>query len=201
MNVQTRYFPGSRQHRLGLALSHELRSGEKILWSGEQIGSLNPLHFGIYLFAVPWTTFSFFWTAMAVAGVSTMQEDVGGGLLAWAFPLFGTPFIAVGIGMMALPFQPWWERGKVLYAITNERVLKLRLGRQLKVDSCPKNRIGTYNRIESRKGNGALRLAIAIGRDSDGDLTTDHFDLGPVADIRSAQRALNFLTGAEPIAG
>ena len=201
MNVQSRYFPGSRHHRLGLALSHELHSGEKILWRGEQLGSLNPLHFGMYLFAVPWTAFALFWTAMAAAGISGMARDSGAGLLAWAFPLFGTPFIAVGIGMMAVPFRPWWERGKVLYAVTNERVLKLRLGRQLQVDSCPKNRIGTYNRIESGNGNGALKLAIAIGRDSDGDPKTEHFTLGPVADIRNAQRALNVLMGAEPMAG
>ncbi|MEM6907880.1 MAG: hypothetical protein AAF494_04310 [Pseudomonadota bacterium] len=184
---------GSSQHRLGLALSRELAADETVIWQGMQLARIEPKLFAIYLFAIPWTAFALFWTAMAVAGVSTMQQDVGGGLLAWAFPLFGTPFIAVGCGMLSVPFLPLWERGKVLYAVTNRRVLKVRLGRDLTVKSVPARRIGLIERNEDRLGRGQLKLAVAIGRDSDGDPTTEHFQLGMVADVMAADQAITQL--------
>ncbi len=197
MNVQARYIPGSRRHRLDLALSQELRAGERVIWRAEQLGVLNPTHFAMYVFAVPWTAFSLLWTTLAASGVSSMQGIGGGAVLAWAFPMFGLPFIAVGIGMMAMPFRPWWERGKVLYAITDQRVLKLRLGRHLNVETCPKERVGAHDRTENNNGAGTLKLAVAIGRDSDGDRMTEHFVIGPVADIRGAQRTLNQLVDGQ----
>ncbi len=196
MNAQTRYLPGSRRYRLDLALSQELRDAERIVWRGEELGSLELAPFAIYIFAVPWTAFSLLWTSMAAtAVVSGGHGGTEGGILAWAFPLFGTPFIAAGIGMMAVPFAPWWNRGKVVYAITSERVIKVRLGRVLDVETCPKERIGATQRKEHSSGRGRLKLAVAIGRDSDGDPKTEYFVLGPVADIRGAQNALDRMIG------
>ena len=87
---------------LGLALERELEPGERILWSGKQLARLNLAGFAIWLFAVPWTAFALFWMAMAATGV---RETEGAGALAWAFPLFGLPFVAAGIAMLAAPFR------------------------------------------------------------------------------------------------
>ncbi len=48
----------------------------------------------LLVFALFWTGFSVFWTAMA---------SLGGGL----FGLFGLPFIAIGIGLLAWAAKPW----------------------------------------------------------------------------------------------
>lgn len=187
---------GTLRQRLDLALSRELEGGEQVIWRGMQLARIEPKQFGIYVFAIPWTAFALFWTAMALAGVSGIATGNEAGWLAYAFPLFGTPFIAVGIGMLAAPFWPLWEQGKVLYAVTSKRVIKLRLGRALSVKSVPKDRIGAIERSEGRDGAGSLRLPVAIGNDSDGDRTTQHFQLGSVADIIGAYRAVTRLASA-----
>lgn len=175
---------GFAGNALELALSRELRRGERVVWQGSQIARLSMRAFGLYVFAVPWTAFALFWTAMASAGVSTIENDAG--VLAWAFPLFGVPFILVGLAMMSAPFMPLFHKGKVLYAITSERVLKIRLGRSLDVISVPADRIGLVERHEGRDGSGSIKLAISVGRDSDGDKQTEHFELGEVADVMTA---------------
>jgi hypothetical protein len=180
-----------------LALTRELMPGESIVWQGEQLARLEPAHFAIYLFAVPWTAFALFWTALAAGGVSTMQGDDDASVIAWAFPLFGVPFIAVGLGMMAMPFKPLWDRGKILFAITDKRAIRLRLGKRLDVSTCPAERIGLVRRIEHSDGTGTLRLAINIGRDSDGDRTTEYFEIGEVADVMNARDAIESLTGED----
>lgn len=193
MNSHASLDHGSSRNRLELALGRELDANEDLIWSGMQLAQIEPMMFGIYIFAVPWTAFALFWTAMAFAGVSSIEDSNGPALLAYAFPLFGTPFIAVGIGMLAAPFYPLWESGKVLYAVTSKRVLKLRLGRKLTVDAVPSERIGQIERIEARDGSGSIKIPVAIGRDSDGDRTTEHFKLGSVADVIGAHRAVSSL--------
>jgi hypothetical protein len=175
---------------LRAALERELGPEESVQWHGWQLGRIDPRDFGIYIFAVPWTAFALFWTTMAAGAVGA--TDLGGaGLLAWAFPLFGLPFVAVGLWMLARPFVPLWERGRVLYVVTDRRALKLALGRDLVVTSCPANRIGLAVRREQGGGTGSISLMVTIGRDSDGDKQTESFDIGPVADILGAASALD----------
>ena len=184
---------GSRMSRLDLALSRELRDGERVMWRGPKLARISARGFGLYIFAIPWTAFAVFWTAMASAGVGSIEGDGWESVLAWAFPMFGLPFVAVGVGMLSVPFMPLWESGKVLFAITNQRALKLRLGGTLDVQSCPAERIGYIERRERRDGTGSLRLSVSVGRDSDGDKTVEHFDIGDIADVFAANRALEFL--------
>jgi len=176
----------ARMAQLRAALERELGPEEVVLWHGWQLARLDPRMFGIYLFAIPWTVFSLGWTGVAAGAVASMGEE-GPGIIAWAFPLFGLPFIAVGCWMLARPFVPLWEKGRVLYVVTDRRVLKLALGRTLEVNTVPADRIGPARRSESRDGAGTLSLAVRIGRDSDGDRQTEH---GAVEDVLGAQSAI-----------
>jgi hypothetical protein len=181
--------------RLRVALERELHAGETVEWHGWQLGRIDPKHFLIYVFAVPWTAFSLAWTGIATAAVAGGgAEDVG--FVAWAFPLFGTPFIAVGAWMLARPFVPLWERGRVLYVITDRRVIKLALGRELVIKTVAADRLGLAERREQADGTGSLSLAVRIGRDSDGDKQTETFDIGPVADITGAGAAIDRIASA-----
>jgi hypothetical protein len=181
-----------RSTRLRQALERELRPGENVLWHGWQLGRLDPRHFLVYVFAVPWTAFALAWTGIAAAAVaSAVPGENELGLVAWAFPLFGLPFIAVGAWMLGKPFMPLLERGRVLYVITAERVLKLSLVRTLEVTAVPAARIGMVERREERDGTGMLQLAVKVGTNSDGDRQTEHFVIGAVEDVMGAQQALN----------
>ena len=130
------------------------------------------------------------WTVLATGAIAVSGYD-GPGWIGWAFPLFGLPFIAIGLAMMARPFVPLFQKGRVLYVVTNERALKLSMGRELAVETVPADRIGLIQRFEKRDGSGRLQLAVKIGKDSDGDRQTDYFEIGNVADVMGAQEALN----------
>ncbi|MBU7580983.1 MAG: hypothetical protein KAF27_11025 [Porphyrobacter sp.] len=186
--------------RLRGALERELGPDEAVRWHGWQLGSIDVRLFASYLFAVPWTAFALAWTGIAAGAVASMGDD-GPGLIAWAFPLFGVPFIAVGGWMLSRPFVPLWQRGRVLYVVTDSRVLKLTLGRELTIEAVPAARIGLTERRERADGSGMINLAIKIGRDSDGDRQTERFVFGPVADVMGAQAALHDIARGGVVAG
>jgi len=169
---------------LDLALKREMRSGERVLWQGRQIARLSSKSFGIYLFAIPWTAFALFWTAMVSWGASEMQSETGA--LSWAFPLFGVPFIVIGLGMMSAPFLPLFNKRKVAFAVTNQRLIRIRLGRKLDIKSIPARRIGHIERTEGHDGTGTLKIAVSVGLDSDGDRHTEYFEIGEVHDVLGA---------------
>jgi hypothetical protein len=190
----------ARTSRLRQALERELRADEAVQWHGWQLGRAEWRSFGIYLFAIPWTAFSLTWTAFAATAALHMNQD-GVGWMSWAFPLFGVPFIVVGFGMLSMPFLPVLQRGRVLFVVTGQRVLKLALGRDLVVTTVPADRIGLIERREKADGTGSLRLAVKIGRDSDGDRQTEFFDLGEVVDVTGAQAAVERIAqGRSPAA-
>jgi len=115
----------------------------------------------------------------------------GPGLLAWAFPLFGTPFIAVGAAMLATPFHGLWSGKRTPYAATDRRLLKLTMGRTLKVESVTAERLGPVQRTERADGSGSLSYAIRVGIDSDGDREVERFEIGDVPNVFDASRRID----------
>lgn len=179
-----------------LALKRELRPGERIIWSGQPIARINKSAFGIWLFAIPWTVFSVLWTAAAsipffsFAGSGSDNEL---GAFAIFFPLFGVPFVAVGIGMLSMPFLPLYLARKTIFAITDQRLIRLTLSKRLKSETIPANRIGIIKRDEGRDGAGTAKVATKVGRDSDGDQTLETFDIGEVDNIMMVENAIHEL--------
>jgi hypothetical protein len=186
-----------RTARLRLALERELLPDETVQWHGWQLARLDPRSFGIYLFAIPWTAFAVMWTTLATVGMANVGED-GPGLIRWAFPLFGVPFVAAGLFMLTRPFVPLYQRGRVLYVVTGERAIKLAFGRTLDVTTVPAERIGLIERRERSDGSGTLKLAVNVGRDRDGDRQTEQFVIGEVADISGAHAALSRIASPGP---
>ena len=102
-------------------IRHYFNPGEQIVWAGQPnatraMRSTLP----VLLFAVPWTAFALFWTAMA-GGMAWFRGD--GASTSGLFALFGLPFIAVGIGMLLSPYWAWRRAQKTLYAVTNQRAI------------------------------------------------------------------------------
>jgi hypothetical protein len=176
--------------RLRQVLERELGAQEAVQWHGWQLGRIDPRTFLLYLFAVPWTAFSVMWTVFAASAVAQSGDD-GLGIIGLAFPLFGLPFIAVGAWMLSRPFVPLFERGRVLYVVTDRRLLKLSLGRDLVVETVPADRIGLAERREQPDGTGSLKFPVRIGTDSEGGRQTEDFIIGHVVDVMGAQAAVN----------
>ena len=134
---------------------------------------------------------SIMWTAMAWASVDTIGAD-GPGWLAYAFPLFGVPFIVVGVGMMAMPFTPLFTSANTLFAVTTHRLIRMRLGRRrLDTDSVEAKLASAVTRMERPDGSGMLRISTGMERDTDGDPRERFFGIGEVDDILAVEHAVD----------
>lgn len=180
-----------RSDPLAGALTNELQRGERVIWQGKAIARLSPASFGIWLFAIPWTAFALFWTGMA--GLFTLFSGEGAdNAFDWIFPLFGLPFILVGFGMLGAPFFGPRKARKTMFAITDQRVIRIHVGRQLSVQSLPLGEIGAMERIEARDGSGTLKIELAqSARGSSGTGTS--FALGIVDQVALAEARIREL--------
>jgi len=188
MSSNPQFTHGSVRQRLEMALTHEMRDAEEVAWKGMKLARIEPKGFGIWLFAIPWTAFALLWTALASMATSATDDSIG--ILGWAFPLFGTPFILIGLGMLAVPFVPYFQRGRILFAVTNQRVLELSLGRDLTVKSVPSSRIGDIVRRESGDGSGSVEIALSSPIIGLNGRRTNEMMLGRVGDVRGAYAAV-----------
>ncbi|MXO89047.1 hypothetical protein [Alteraurantiacibacter aestuarii] len=173
---------------LQMALQRELRRSERVLWQAKPLARVATKAFLIYFFAIPWTAFALFWTVMAMGATSGGWGDAG--WLSFAFPLFGLPFILVGLGMLSAPFIPLFAARKTLFAITDERVIRLYLGRRLMTSSLEAGQIGEIERTEGPDGSGTLKITAGSYRDSDGDRMAREFGLGEVENVFKAQETI-----------
>jgi hypothetical protein len=80
------------------------------------------------LFAVPFTGFAVFWMAAAsgmLFGPHVQRAPAPGAFQ--FFPLFGIPFLLIGLGMLLSPLTyKRWARQNTRYAVTSKRVLVLK---------------------------------------------------------------------------
>ena len=91
---------------------------------------------------------------------------------------------------MSAPFLPLLEAGKVLYAVTNRRLIKLRLGRRLVTTSVRASKLGSIKRSEGRDGVGSLKIATGASKDGDGDRQVDYFEIDAVPRVMDAESSI-----------
>lgn len=102
-------------------IQSELDSGELLKWSG--MPKQGAIFRGADVFMIPfsllWGGFAIFWEIMAFAIPSKEA-----GAIAYIFPLFGLPFIAIGLYMIFGRFiHDSKKRAKTFYGLTNKRVI------------------------------------------------------------------------------
>lgn len=177
-----------------MALQRELQRGERVLWKGRQLARFKLAPFAMWTFAIPWTAFSLFWTFMAWSSVDGTSSGFGGaGLIAYAFPLFGLPFVAVGCAMLSAPFITVFTARKTLFAITDQRLIRLYVGRKLRSKTAPAHHIGAMERSEKPDGSGSLRIALGEGEAAQNINKAQLFILGDVENIRLAENHIREL--------
>ncbi len=94
---------------------------EPILWSGRPPpGGWRKSGCGPVLFAIPWTGFALFWTVAAFV----MTADAGP--FHYFFPLFGLPFVLIGVSMLTAPLRARNKHRRTLYAVTDRQALEVR---------------------------------------------------------------------------
>jgi hypothetical protein len=99
------------------ALEPHLVGGERVLWTGrpDPTKRLTKTDLFAVPFSVLWGGFAIFWETSVIASGAPLF-----------FALWGIPFVAVGLYMIAGRFvYRAWLRRRTLYAVTDRRIIKL----------------------------------------------------------------------------
>ena len=104
-------------------IATHLDPGERLLWSGQPRGGVRLRGQDVFLipFSLLWGGFAIFWEVMATWSVSKSHQPV-----AYFFPLFGLPFVAIGLYIIFGRFYvDALQRERTFYGVTNDRIIIL----------------------------------------------------------------------------
>ena len=133
----------------------ELAPGERILWAGQPKPGVRFTSADFFLipFSIAWLGFSIFWMVMAIR----IPDPVNAPALNVIFPLFGIPFILVGLYLTVGRF--WFDarkRSRTYYSITNRRILALLPSRKSELRSLDLKNLDEFTVTEARDGSGMI---------------------------------------------
>ena len=172
----------------------ELEGGETTRWSGRPNPSraawkVSPIVF----FAIPWTAFSLFW----IAGASGFKIPDFSGPASF-FPLFGVPFVLIGLGMLSAPYWAYRKALKTGYFVTNRRVFIIeRKGWSgFRVRTFLPEHLDQLERVQRADGSGDLIFdrEYRSGRNGNGSIVEIGF-IG-IPEVREVEALIRELPGA-----
>ena len=146
-----------RQETYRDLIDAELVPGETVIWQqapeqGARVrGSVITRIFGLF-----WLAFSLVWDAFALTAASA-----GGPALTMIFPIFGLPFVAIGVWLVFLmPGRQNRQLNSTLYAATDRRLLILTAYPQRTVRAMPLEAIRSMTKRVNRNGSGDLYFGL-----------------------------------------
>ena len=141
-----------REEQQRSLLEAELAPGETILWQGAPQGRVKVQGAGVLrVFGIFWLGFSLFWELSALSTLFT------GNLMGIFFPLFGLPFVGVGVWLVFL--QQRRQRRQMesaLYAVTDRRAMVLTTQPSRVVRSLPLEAVRSMEKRVGPDGRGEL---------------------------------------------
>lgn len=135
-------------------VDQELEPGERVQWMESPIPRMFTVASIVpFLFSIPWTAFALFW----IYGASGFKvPDFSEGID--PFPLFGVPFVLIGIGMFLSPVFSYRSAKKTVYAITEKRGIMIKSGFSKTIRSFRPDELGEIYRREKKDGTGDVIL-------------------------------------------
>jgi hypothetical protein len=108
-----------------LSAQSELQGGESLLWSGPASPGRSALSaLPASLFGILFGGFAYFWMSTAYRGTHNLANHHNALASGFSvFPLFGLPFLLVGLGMTLAPLGVYLKGRSGVYAVTNRRVM------------------------------------------------------------------------------
>lgn len=167
----------------------ELKPGEVVVWAGQPLPGRYAARGGcLWLFFVPWTAFAVFW----ICGAAQFRLPTFTSAMDF-FPLFGLPFVAIGVVGLSSPL--WMRRvaRKVVYVITNQRAFSIEGWRTLTVRSYLPAQLASITRRERADGSGDLILAIESYAGTRGATNTRERGFFGLAEVKLVARLLEDL--------
>lgn len=177
-------------------VDRELEPGETVVWMDMPIPRcFTPASLGTFLFAIPWTAFAIFWICGA-SGFRIPDFSQGGAAL---FPLFGLPFVLVGLAMLS---SPLWVRRKSLrtvYAITDRRAIVFEGGSKTTIRSFAPEDLREVYRREKQDRSGDVVIPRHATSGTVNDQQPEGFGFLNIRNPKEAERLLRALAqGAVP---
>lgn len=174
-------------------VERELEPGEEVVWSGmPKPRFFTPAATAAFLFAIPWTAFAVFW----MYGASGFKRPDFSSPEAF-FPLFGVPFVLVGLAMLSSPLWARRNSGKTVYVITSQRAITFVGGWGTTIRSYPPEKLQDTYRREGRDGTGDVIIAHRAWRDSDGDRRSEQLGFLRVRNAKEVEKLLNELSAGK----
>ena len=170
-------------------IDRELDDDERIVWVDMPIprfftkGSL-----AAFLFAIPWTAFAVFWICGA-SGFKFPDFKEGSDF----FPLFGIPFVLIGLGMLSTPIWTYRAALKTIYAITDKRAITVTGFFSRTVRSYLPNQLGDITRRENRNGIGDLVFDRQVSYHNEGRTSIKELGFLGVRNPREVEKLLREL--------
>lgn len=170
----------------------EMESGESLRWIGEPKPSrIAWKGLPITLFGIPFTAFSVFWIFMAADGINA-GEDMGAFRF---FPLFGIPFLLIGIGMLLAPLWLYLRSKKSVYAITSKRAIIFEGLFSFSIRSFKENKLNKLERRQKADGSGDIIFFKEIAESSGGTRNKGHHqkEIGffGIPEVKTVEKILN----------
>jgi hypothetical protein len=147
--------PGDAQ----LRAQSELQSGESLYWTG----TADPTRTAISalpaaIFGIPFAGFALFWMNTAFHATSSIHKSSNNAFTKsfTVFPLFGLPFLLIGLGIVLAPLWAYLKGRSTVYAVTNQRIMVITGGSNVSVKSyTPADIVGVEHR-ERPDGSGDI---------------------------------------------
>lgn len=163
--------------------------GETLLWQGQPQPRRRP---GIgmillALFGAPFLIAGIFVLISAIAGIAGVNNGVGNVFMGLFMVLFSMPFIGAGAAMM---FGPWYMQAhahqRVRYALSDRRAYIATRWWSRKLEVLPIVPEATI----TLEGGDSVFFRTEVGRDSDGDKTTERKGFEHIADAETVYRLI-----------
>lgn len=139
----------------------ELESGESLAWSGTadpRRAALSAIPAAI--FGIPFAGFALFWMSQAFRATHAMAGNSRNSFVSGfkVFPLFGAPFLLVGLAITLAPLWAFLTGRNTVYAVTNRRVMVISGSRSRAVKSYTPADIASVEHRERPDGSGDIVL-------------------------------------------
>jgi hypothetical protein len=182
-------------------IAGELEDGERLIWEAQPIPSLYTRSaWPIAFFGLFFGGFAAFWIAAAGGMLwfsgGPRPDNSGISAIFNCFPLFGLPFLLIGIGMITSPIWMRRSAARVVYGVTNRRAIICRprgFG-GVEVRSLGPAELTNLTRIERADGAGDLVFQEVWADSCDSDNTRHRFRnrIGFIAisDVRNVEEII-----------
>jgi hypothetical protein len=179
-------------------VTRELQPGEVVSWAGQPDANRFMLTgFALWLFFIPWTAFALFW----VAGAAGFKWPDFNALFSF-FPLFGLPFVLIGVGGLLSPFFMRAKARDIIYVVTSKRAFSLSGGKTVTLTSWLPEQLGQVTRTERPDGSGDLVFSTSATAGTHGEGRVQRQGFLAIRDVRAVEMYVQALAarGTRPSA-